>query len=56
MAQLWNTITTNRLLVQLPSYNIKTRAIAMSYFEKENKNFYPHFGKKWENTAIFIGP
>ena len=24
--------------------------------EQEHKNFYPHFGKKWENTAIFNAP
>ena len=44
MAQLWNKITANRLLVQLPSYNIiKTKAIAVSSLEFENKNFYPSF-------------
>ena len=43
MAQLWNKITTNRLLIQLPSYIIKTKAIAVSSLELENRNFYPPF-------------
>ena len=37
MAQLCNKITTNRLLVQLPSCIIKTRAIAVSSLEKKKK-------------------
>ena len=56
MAQLRNKITTNRLLVQLPSYIIKTRATAVSSLEWENKSIYFHFLQKWENTAIFNGP
>ena len=58
MAQLWNKTTTSRLLVQLPSYIIKTRAIAVSSLEKKIKieTFTPIFGKKWKkNTDIFNG-
>ena len=43
MAQLWNKIATNRLLVQLPSYIIKTRAIAMASLWMENKKLLPPF-------------
>ena len=55
IAKLWRKITTDRLLVQLTSYIIKTRTITVSGLEKDNKNFYPYFGQKWENTAIFNG-
>ena len=54
MAQLRNKITNNRLLVQLPSYSIKTRAIATSSLEQKHKNFYPHFfGKKMGKYRYF---
>ena len=47
---------TNRLLVQLPSYIIKTKAIAVFSLELENKNFYSPFLGKMGNTTIFNGP
>ena len=57
MSQLWNKITTNRLLVKLPSYIIKTWGIAVFSLEYENKIFYPHFWqkKKKKKKAIFNG-
>ena len=57
MAHFLNKITTNRMLVQQPSYIIKTRAIFSVFFRIKNiKTFTPIFGKKWENTDIFNGP
>ena len=56
MAQLRNKITNNRLLVQLPSYSIKIRAIATSSLEQKHKDFYPHFLQKWVNTDILHSP
>ena len=56
MAQLWKKNATNRLLVQLPSYIIKNKAIAVFSFELENKNFYSPFLGKMGNTTIFNGP
>ena len=53
MAQLLNKITTNRLLVQLPSYIIKTKAITVSSLEKENKKVYPHFWQKMGKYGHF---
>ena len=55
MSQLWNKITTSRVLVQLPSYIIKTKAIAVSSLELENKNFYSPFFQRSVNLLTPMG-
>ena len=54
MAQLRNIITTNRLVVQLPPYILKTRAaVVASFFEYKHKNYYPFFWQKMGKIQTF---